>query len=124
MSNANPLTPPYTPVSAPAVSALAALEQDARWLTAGTQERAVMRRIAMQRDRLAATKQAQLQAKALRAQVTEVPADAPLSERLVIFAKLHPVATAAVVGLALMIGPRKLLRWGTVALPIISKLKR
>ena len=127
MSTPNPLTPQYTPGTAPAVttiSALAALEQDARWIAAGEQERAVMRRIAMQRDRLLATKQAQLQAKALRAQVTAVPVDAPLSERLVVFAKLHPVATAAVAGVALMIGPRKLLRWGALALPIITKLKR
>lgn len=107
-----------------AMTALAALEQDARWLTAGEDERAVLKRIAAQRDRLAAAKQAQQQAKALRAQIDTVPADAPLSERLVVFAKLHPVATAAVAGVALMIGPRKLLRWGTLALPLISKLKR
>lgn len=106
------------------ISALAALEQDARWQSAGDNERAVLKRIAVQRDRLVAAKQAQQQAKALRAQVDTVPADAPLAERLVVFAKLHPVATAAVAGVALMIGPRKLLRWGTLALPLISKLKR
>lgn len=106
------------------VTALAALEQDARWLNAGEQEREVLKRIAMQRDRLAATQQAHAQTKALRAQAHSVPADAPLPERLMVFAKLHPVATAAVAGLALMIGPRKLLRFAAMALPVITKLKR
>jgi len=103
---------------------MAALEQDARWLSASADERAVLKRIAMQRDRLAAAKQAQQQAKALRAQIDTVPADAPFAERLMVFAKLHPIATAAVAGVALMVGPRKLLRLGTMALPLISKLKR
>lgn len=106
------------------LSAMAALEQDARWLSASADERAVLKRIAMQRDRLAAAKQAQQQAKALRAQIDTVPADAPFAERLMVFAKLHPIATAAVAGVALMVGPRKLLRLGTMALPLISKLKR
>ena len=124
MSNVAPSTGDRAKDQALAVTALAALEHDARWLTAGEDERAVLKRIAMQRDRLAAAKQAQQQAKALRAQVDAVPVDAPFAERLMVFAKLHPVATAAVAGVALMIGPRKLLRWGTLALPLISKLKR
>ena len=127
MSTTNPSTPaavehaesPIQPLSA-----LAELEQDARWLQANDKEREVLLRIAKQRDRLVATKQAKLQAKALRAQVDAVPADAPLSERLMVFAKLHPVATAAVAGVALMIGPRKLLRVGALALPLIAKFKR
>ena len=113
-----------TVLPAPAITALAALEKDARWLTASDDERVVLKRIAMQRDRLAASKQAQQQAKALRSVPQTVPADAPLAERLMVFAKLHPVATAAVAGLALVIGPRKLLRYGGIALPLITKLKR
>ena len=105
-------------------TALAALEKDARWLTASEDERAVLKRIAMQRDRLVASKQAKAQAQSLRSQPESVPADAPFTERLLVFAKLHPVATAAVAGLALMIGPRKLLRYGGMALPLLSKLKR
>ena len=81
-------------------------------------------RIAMQRDRWVAAKHAQQQAKALRTQADTVPADAPLMERLVVFAKLHPIATAAVAVLAVMVGPRKLMRYGGLALPLISKLKR
>ena len=110
--------------AASALSALAQLEQDALWLTAGEAERAVLKRIAMQRDRLASAKQAQQQAQALRAQTTTVPADAPFAERLAVFAKLHPFATAAVAGVALMVGPRKLLRYGALAMPLLKKLKR
>lgn len=106
------------------LSAVAILEQDARWLAASEDERAVLKRIAMQRDRMAAANQAKAQAKSLRAQVDAVPADAPLIERLAVFAKLHPVATAAVAGVALMIGPRKLLRYGGIAVPLLAKLKR
>lgn len=124
MNTAAPLTANGADASAPPVTAMAALEQDARWRSAGDNERAVLKRIALQRDRLAAAKQAQQQAKSLRAQVDTVPADAPFAERLVVFAKLHPVAMAAVAGVALMIGPRKLLRWGTLALPLIRKFKR
>jgi hypothetical protein len=111
------------PVTLP-VTAWAALQQEARWLTASDAEREVLQRIAMQRDRLHASRQARAQAKALSAQVQAVSADAPLAERLMVFAKLHPLATAAVASVALMIGPRKLLRYGAVALPLISKFKR
>jgi hypothetical protein len=106
------------------ISAVAALEQDVRWHQASEAERVVLKRIAMQRDRWVAAKHAQQQAKALRTQADTVPADAPLMERLVVFAKLHPIATAAVAGLAVMVGPRKLMRYGGLALPLISKLKR
>ncbi len=106
------------------ISAVAALEQDVRWQQASEAERVVLKRIAMQRDRWVAAKHAQQQAKALRTQADTVPADAPLMERLVVFAKLHPIATAAVAGLAVMVGPRKLMRYGGLALPLISKLKR
>ena len=105
-------------------AAVAALEQDPAWLTASEQERVVLKRIAMQRDRLMAAQKAQLQTKALRVPAEVVPADAPLAERLAVFVKLHPVATAVAAGIALMIGPRKLIRYGGLALPLISRFKR
>lgn len=119
-------TPEVDAGHAPAAvkTALAILEKDPRWLTASEQERAVLKRIAMQRDRLAAARQAKAQAQSLLGQPDAVPADAPLVERVVVFAKLHPVATAALAGLALMIGPRKLLRYGSIALPLLAKIKR
>ena len=100
------------------------LQKEARWLTASAEERAVLERIARQRDRRYAAHQARLQAKELASVPQAVPTEAPFMERLMVFAKLHPVATAAVGAVALMIGPRKLLRVGAMALPIVTKLRR
>lgn len=110
-------------VSAP-LTALEALQREARWATATPQQREVLKRIALQRDRWAAARQAREQALAQRAARTSVPVDAPLAERLMVFARLHPVATAGVAGLALLLGPRKLWRYGALALPWINKLRR
>lgn len=109
--------------SAP-LTALAALQREARWATATPQQREVLKRIALQRDRWTAERLAREQAQALRAARTSVPVDAPLAERLMVFARLHPVATAGVAGLALLLGPRKLWRYGALALPWINKLRR
>jgi hypothetical protein len=109
--------------SAP-LTALEALQREARWATATPQQREVLKRIALQRDRWTAARQAREQALAQRASRTSVPVDAPLAERLMVFARLHPVATAGVAGLALLLGPRKLWRYGALALPWINKLRR
>lgn len=115
-----------SPVTAPelALSAIATLERSDHWQRATAQERVVLRRIAAQRDRLAASRQAQQQAKTLRSERTEVSAEAPLPERLTTFARLHPVATAAVAAVALCIGPRKLLRYGITLVPLVAKFRR
>lgn len=106
------------------ISAVSALEKESGWINASDEERRVLTRIAMQRDRLAAARQAHLQTQSLSKPVETVPVDAPLAERLAIFAKLHPVVTAAVTGAAMMIGPRRLIRYGSLAWPLISRLKR
>jgi len=117
-------TPARTAAVAVAGSAQALLESEARWAQASAEEKAVLQRIALQRDRLSARKAAQQQAAALRAQATAVSPDAPLAERVLTFARLHPVASAAVLGLALFLGPRKLLRVGMSVLPLLAKLRR
>ena len=106
------------------ISAVSALEKDVRWQQASEAQREVLMRIATQRDRLAAARRANLQAQGVQKTLMAVPADAPLPERLAAFAKLHPVATAAVAGIAIMIGPRKLIRYGGLAWPLINKFKR
>lgn len=105
-------------------SALAALEKEARWAHATVQEQAVLRRIAQQRDRLAARKAAKQQARTLQAQTQTIPADAPFVERALAFARLHPLASVGLVGVALWVGPRKLMRVGMAVLPLLSKLRR
>lgn len=106
------------------VSALAVLEQQEHWHQATPEQRAVLRRIASQRDRLVTAKAARLQAAALRAERPHVSPDAPLWERAAAFGRLHPLATATAVGVALMIGPRRLFRIAATVLPIVAKLRR
>ena len=86
----------------------------------------VLLRIEAQRERLHARKVALKQAQALRASANadRVDADAPLPIRLLTFAKLHPVAVAAAVGVALAAGPGKLLRVAGIVLPIVMRMRR
>ena len=104
--------------------ALALLEKEERWGQASDAEKTVLRRIAAQRDRLNARKAAQEQARSLKVQANAVSPDAPLIERLTTFARLHPVASAAVLGMAMFLGPRRLVRTGMTVLPLLSKLRR
>lgn len=116
--------PSTTEAAVTPVTAVAALKLDPLWLGASAEQRELLEKIAQQRDRLGARKAAQLQARALQASLDSVPVDAPLPEKLLAFARLHPVATAAVAGLALFIGPRKLIRTGAFLLPLLAKFKR
>lgn len=87
-----------------------------------TQQR-VLDRIAAQRERLSARRAQRLVVQA-QADIGQVPgADLPLVQRLVWFTREHPVVVAAVAGAALMAGPRRLVRWAGVALPLILKLR-
>ena len=85
--------------------------------------RVVLRRIAAQRERLRARHSARVQALALRRQ-QPVPADGPFWDRLLAFARLHPVALAAGVGVTLVLGPRRLFRWSGIVLPLLAKFCR
>lgn len=95
------------------------------WNEATAEQKLVLLRIAKQRARIKARAAAKAQALALgRAQTSHVDADAPLPERLLSFARLHPLATAAAGGLLMVLGPGKLIRWGSAALPWILKLQQ
>ncbi len=95
------------------------------WSSATAEQKLVLARIAKQRARIKARTAAKAQALALRKTATsQVDADAPLPERLMAFVRLHPVATAAAGGLLMVLGPRKLMRWGSAALPWILKLQQ
>lgn len=87
--------------------------------------RAVLLRIATQRERLAARRSARAQALALQSQQSaQMPTSGPLSERLLAFARLHPVAVAAAAAAALAIGPRRLIRWSGIVLPLLARFRR
>ena len=95
------------------------------WDEATAEQKLVLSRIAKQRARVKARAAAKAQAQALRStQPAHVDADAPLPERLLSFVRLHPLATAAAGGLLMVLGPRKLIRWGSAALPWILKLQQ
>lgn len=83
----------------------------------------VLDRISAQRERLSARKAQRLAARAL-ADGGQMPgADAPLVQRLAWFTREHPVAVAALAGAALIAGPRRMVRWVGVALPLILRLR-
>jgi hypothetical protein len=85
----------------------------------------VIDRIATQRERLRARRAARAQALALAGRD---PGLGGIDESLVLraagFAREHPVAVAAMAGVALVAGPRRLIRWAGVALPLLMRLKR
>lgn len=95
------------------------------WNEANAEQKLVLLRIAKQRARIKARAAAKAQTLALRRTATpHVDADAPLPERLLSFVRLHPLATAAAGGLLMVLGPGKLIRWGSAALPWILKLQQ
>lgn len=91
------------------------------WPQATADQQQVLQRIALQRERLKARSAAAAQARALRQSATEVRADAPLVERVTTFARLHPVALAVAAAAAMVIGPRKLVRVGSAAMPWVMR---
>lgn len=111
------------------VSALAQLRQSSAWQWATPAERDVLQRIAAQRDQRLLERLTRARQAALLASAQQVDANAPLHQRLAVFARLHPT-TLATVGLAaiLMMGPRRILRVARgslpALLPLLAKLKR
>lgn len=110
--------------SAKPVAAALSREMDAAHATVAQRE--ILWRIEAQRERLAARRSALRQAAALRESASDrVDADASLPLRLLAFARLHPMAVAAVIGVAgAAAGPRKLLRLAGVVLPIVMRMRR
>lgn len=91
------------------------------WLDATPEQQKTLQRIALQRDRLKARAAAVAQARQLRQSATQVRSDAPLVERVLTFARLHPVALAVAAAAALVVGPRKLVRVGSAVMPWVLR---
>lgn len=84
----------------------------------------VLARIAAQRERLAVRRSQRAQSLVAAAQAgQDTLPDASLLLRLAVFMKQHPVAVAALAGVALAAGPRRLVRWGSVVLPLVMRLR-
>ena len=86
----------------------------------------VLSRIQNQRERLYGRRLAQQQALALQRQnaTGNDLAYGSVVERIIGFGRQHPVVCAGALGLGLLLGPRKLLRIATMAMPIVMKLRR
>ncbi len=94
--------------------------------TATPEQRQVLDRIAVQRERLRARRAARAQSLALaeRNPGLATAVDESTLLRAAGFAREHPVAVAAVAGMALIAGPRRLIRWAGVVLPLVMRLRR
>ena len=89
------------------------------------EQQQVLDRIHAQRERVIQRRHAMRQARAVAAGAeVRVEPDAPLAARLVAFARLHPVAVAAVVGAAVLAGPQRLVRWATLVMPLVMRMRR
>lgn len=85
----------------------------------------VLERIAMQRERIHARRVAHAQSAAL---ASSHGAGGELEESFALraagFAREHPLAVLGVVGLAAVAGPRRMIRWAGVLLPMLMRLRR
>ena len=84
----------------------------------------VLERIAVQRERLRARRAARMQSQALAEVSAGDDADAPLLARTIAFTRQHHAAVAALAGVAIAAGPRRLIRWAGVVLPLVMRLRR
>jgi hypothetical protein len=89
-----------------------------------TQQQKIVARITAQRERVRARRSAYKQSKALQAGQTETTQDDSLVLKAVAFAKQHPAALVALVGAGLALGPSRVMRWATIALPWVLKMRR
>ena len=97
-----------------------------RSVVASADQQQVLDRIAAQRLRLRERSARRTQAVAESHEAQQVAGfgpDASLVSRLAVFARLHPVAVAVAVAAAVALGPRRMIRWAGVALPVVMRLR-
>ena len=84
----------------------------------------VMDRIAVQRERLDARRVQRAQQKAVLHTPSGPSAGAPMMMQVVAVARQYPLAVAALAGVALVaMGPKSVMRWVGVALPLVMRLR-
>lgn len=93
------------------------------------EQQKVLLRIAAQRERLHARRSAYLKAQAVRAAAQGedggVSAAGPWLARVLALARQHPgAAVVGAVGLAMAAGPRRVMRWAGILLPLLAQLRR
>ena len=88
------------------------------------EQQKILHRIAAQRERIQARRQAYAQADSPAEAGAAEMGDDSLVLRCVAFAKQHPAAVVALAGAAMALGPSRLVRWASVALPWILRFRR
>jgi hypothetical protein len=86
-------------------------------------EQAVIARITAQRARIYERRSQRAQQRAVLRTKQGLPPDASSALRVVVFAKQHPLALAAIAGVAVVAGPKRLMRWAGVVLPLLLRLR-
>ncbi|HCL85265.1 MAG TPA: hypothetical protein DIC45_01865 [Comamonadaceae bacterium] len=88
------------------------------------EQQQVLDRILVQRERLRARREAYRQTRAIVQARQGIDPDAALPARLLTFAKLHPAFVAAVAGVAVLAGPRRLIRLAGMLMPLMARMRR
>lgn len=89
------------------------------------EQQRILDRIAQQRERLRARRAARAQSLAAAQNAAAAGgADDSFALRAAGFAREHPLAVAAMAGVAVVAGPRKIVRWAGVLLPLLLRLRR
>lgn len=88
------------------------------------EQQKIIDRIAAQRERLRVrrTERAHRLALLHKEQAVEV-SHTPLWLRTAVVAKRYPLGTAVLAGVALLVGPRRLVRWAGVGLPLYMRMR-
>lgn len=93
-----------------------------------SEQQKVLQRIATQRERLRARRAAYLKAQALQAANPGEgggAATGPWVARGLALARQHPgAAVVGAIGLAMAAGPRRVVRWAGILLPLLAQLRR
>ena len=115
-------------MSTPSTSSRPAVPEPARSAlpVPTAQQQRILDRIALQRERLRARRAARAQAQALTESQRAAAggSEDSLALRAAGFAREHPMAVAAIAGVAVVAGPRRLIRWAGVLLPMLLRLRR
>ena len=90
------------------------------------EQQVVLDRIAAQRERLRARRAARRQLAAAQAAAAAAGSQAgtPWFAKAIVFAREHPSVLAAAAGAALATGPRRVLRWAGLVLPLVLRARR
>jgi len=94
-------------------------------LPASPEQQAILHRIVAQRERLKARHAAMrhMEQRTQSGSETRLAVPEPFAVRLLAFARLHPLFTAAMVAAALAAGPARLQRLSSAVLPWLGRLR-